>query len=107
MVTWQYDINFKCQMLKCEWRDTQKALAKAFILAATKQLYEWFSPPVRPSYPFHYVPIITSSWNFQELLPLTDVMPLQKAKATGQRSRSQIKTQFERFRTVTPVWNHI
>ena len=38
-------------------------------LAATKQLYEWFSPSARPSVRhtfFHYVPIIVSSWNFQE-----------------------------------------
>ena len=37
-------------------------------LAATKQLYEWFSPSVRLSARlpqlFHYVPIILSSWNY-------------------------------------------
>ena len=40
-----------------------------YFLAATKQLYEWFSLFVClsacPSQLFHYVPIIVSSWNFQ------------------------------------------
>ena len=70
-------------------------------LAATKQLYEWFSPSVRPSvrlsvrlsvclsHLFDYVPIIVSSWNFQELLPVTKVTSMQKVKVRGQRSRSQ------------------
>ena len=34
-----------------------------------------------------YVPVIVSSWNFQELLPLTDVMSMQKAKIKGQGRR--------------------
>ena len=63
------------------------------ILAATKQLYEWFSPSVRPSvclwHLFHYVPIIVSSRNFQKLLPLTEVMSIRIVKVRGQRSRSQ------------------
>ena len=66
-------------------------------LAATKQLYEWFSPSVclsvclsvRLSHLFDYVPIIVSSWNFQELLPVTKVTSVQKVKVRGQRSRSQ------------------
>ena len=62
-------------------------------LAATKQLYKWFIPSfclsVCPSHLFDYVPIIVSSWNFQELLPMTKVMSMQKVKVRGQRSRSQ------------------
>ena len=65
-------------------------------LAATKQLYDWFSPSVclsvRPSHLFHHVPIIVSSWNFQELLPMTKVTSMQKFKVRGQRSRSQRST---------------
>ena len=44
---------------------------------------------VRPSHLFDYVPIIISSWNFQELLPVTEVMSMQKVMVRGQRSRSQ------------------
>ena len=74
-------------------------------LAATKQLYEWFSPSVRPSHLFDYVPIIVSSWNFQELLRMTKVMSMQKVKVKGQGHRGH--DPFSRFRTVTPVWIHI
>ena len=47
---------------------------------------------VRPSvclwHLYHHVPVILSSRNFQELLPLTKVMSMQKVKVRGQRSRS-------------------
>ena len=77
---------------------------RAIFLAATKQLYDWFSPSVclsvcpsvclsvRPSHLFHHVPIIVSSWNFQGLLPMTKVTSMQKVKVRGQRSRSQRST---------------
>ena len=38
---------------------------------------------------FHYVPLIVSSWNFQQLLRLTELMSIRKVKVRGQRSRSQ------------------
>ena len=44
---------------------------------------------VRLSHLFDYVPIIVSSLNFQELLPMTKVRSMQKVKVRGQRSRSQ------------------
>ena len=53
-------------------------------LAATKQLYKWYFPSVRLSHLFDYVPIIVSSWNFQELLPVTKVRSMQKVKVKGQ-----------------------
>ena len=49
-------------------------------------------PSVCPSHLFHHVPIIVSSWNFQELLPWSEVMSMQKVKVRGQRSRSQRST---------------
>ena len=60
-----------------------------YILAATKKLYEWLSPSVCLWHLFHNVPIIVSSWNFLELLPMTEAMSMQKVKVRGQRSRSQ------------------
>ena len=53
-------------------------------LAATKQLYEWFSPSVCPSQLFDYVPSIVLSRNFQELLPMTEVMSMQKVNVKGE-----------------------
>ena len=62
-------------------------------LAATKQLNEWYflsvCPSVRLSHLFDYVPIIVSSWNFQELSLGTRVRSMQKVKVRGQRSRSK------------------
>ena len=46
-------------------------------------------PFVRLSHLFDYVPIIVSSWNFQELSHWTRVRSMQKVKVRGQRSRSQ------------------
>ena len=43
---------------------------------------------VRLSHLFDYVTNIVS-WNFQELLPMTKVMSMQKVKVRGQSSRSQ------------------
>ena len=59
----------------------------AIFLAATKQLYKWYFPSVRLSvhlsHLFDYIPIIVSSWNFQELLPMTKVRSMQKVKVKG------------------------
>ena len=54
-------------------------------LAATKQLYEWFSPSVCLSTIFRYVPVILSSSNYQDLLPLTEVIFMQNVEVKGQR----------------------
>ena len=65
-------------------------------------------PSVCLSHLFDYVPIIVSSWNFQELLPVTKVNV--HAKGQGQRSKvkvTEVTTQLNRFRTVTPVWIHM
>ena len=41
---------------------------------------------------FDNVPIIVSSWNLQELLPMTEVMSMQKVKVKGQGHRGQHPT---------------
>ena len=72
-------------------------LKRCPIIFNCKQLYKWYFPSVRLSvrlsvclsHLFDYVPIILSSWNFQESLPMTKVRSMQKVKVRGQRSRSQ------------------
>ena len=63
------------------------------------------------SHLFHYVPIIVSSSNFQELLQLTRVMSMQKIKVRGQRLKSQrskhILSQFWCFRTNSSSNSHM
>ena len=71
-------------------------------LAATKQLNEWYFPSVRPSvclsvcllHLFDYVPMIVSSWNFQEFLPMTDGTSIKwsRSEVKGQGHRSQHPT---------------
>ena len=39
------------------------------------------------SHLFDYVPIIVSSWNFQKLLPMTNLTSMQKVKVKGQGHR--------------------
>ena len=83
------------------------------LLAATKQLYEWFSPSVRLSvctsvrlcvrhtfltmFPSSYHPeIFRSYYQWQKWCPCK--RSRSKVKVT------EVKTQLSRFRTVTPVW---
>ena len=90
----QWEMTLHCNVI-CHWQGayTKWSLGLIQFLAATKQLYKWYFPSVRPSvclsHLFDYVPIIVSSWNFQELLPMTKVRSMQKVKVRGQRSRSQ------------------
>ena len=76
---------------KCIFSCDQAALQMVFSVCLSVRLS--VCPSVRlsvcPSHLFDYVPIIVSSWNFQELLPMTNVRSMQKVKVRGQRSRSQ------------------
>ena len=65
----------------------QAALQMVFSVCPSVRLSVCLS--VCLSHLFDYVPIIVSSWNFQELLPMTKVRSMQKVKVRGQRSRSQ------------------
>ena len=73
-----------------------------------------FGPSVRLSvrllHIFDYIPLIVPSWNFQELSPRIRVRSMQKVRVKGQRSKvkvTEVKTQLNRFQTVTQVWIHI
>ena len=90
-------------------------------LAATKQLYEWFSPSVclsvRLSVCPSVCPSVTPFWlcSYQRIImKFSGVITKDKsdvhAKDGGQRSKvkvTEVTTQLNRFRTVTPVWIHI
>ena len=98
-------IQFSLCIFRCEIESTRRDHFVRWIklmlsfLAATKQLYERYFPSVCPSvclsHLFDYVPIIVSSWNFQELSHWTRVRSMQKVKVRGQRSqRSRPKFSF-------------
>ena len=85
-------------------------------LAATKQLYEWFSPSVRPSVCLSvrlsvrhtFLTMFPSSYHHEIFRSHYQWQKWRPCK----RSRSKVEvtevtTQLNRFRTVTPVWMHI
>ena len=71
-------------------------ILQQFILFSCDQAALWMVQSVRPTvcllHLFNYVPIIVSSWNFQELLPMTEVMSKQKVKVKGQGHKGQHST---------------
>ena len=92
-----------------------------WFLAATKQLYEWFSPSVCLSVCLSVCPSVrlsvTPFWlcsHHPIIMKFSGVITSDKsdvhAKGQGQRSKvkvTEVTTQLNRFRTVTPVWIHI
>ena len=78
-------------------------------LAATKQLYKWYFPSVRLSVtPFWLCSHHCIIMKFSEII--TNDQSKVLAKGQGQSSKvkvTEVTTQLNRFRTVTPVWIHI
>ena len=68
----------------------QAALCMVFSVCLSVRLSVCLS--VCPSHLFDYVPIIASSWNFQELSPWTRVTSMQKVKVKGQGHRGHNPT---------------
>ena len=99
------------------WCDNVWLILYCFFLAATKQLYEWFSPSVRPSVCPSVRPSVTPFWlcsHHRIIMKFSGVITSDRsdvhAKGQGQRSKvkvTEVTTQFNRFRTVTLVWIHI
>ena len=98
----------------------QTLIIKEFMiwfLAATKQLYDWFSPSVCPSVCPSVRPSVTpfSPCSHHRIIMIfsgviTMVESDVHAKGQGQRSKvkvTEVNTQLSRFRTLTPVWIHI
>ena len=77
-------------------------------LAATKQLYEWFSPSVRLSVcPSHL--LMFPSLHHHEIFRSYYTSDVH-AKGQGHRSKvkvTEVMTQLNHFRIVTPVWIHM
>ena len=78
-------------------------------LAATKQLYEWFSPSVRLSVCLSVTPFSLCS-SHCIIMKFPEVITMDRsdvhAKDQGQRSKVkviEVMTPLSRFRTVTPV----
>ena len=86
----------------------------ANFLAATKQLYDWFSPSVclsvRPSVCHTFFTMFPSSYHHEIFRSCYHGQKCRHAKGPGQRSKvkvTEVNTQLSRFRTLTPVWIHI
>ena len=99
-----YNSSFNSPMATKWCTKLEVALKRCPIVFSCNQAAPWMvlsaCLSVRPSHLFDYVPIIVSSWNFQELLPVTKVTSMQKVN-------TEVMTHFRCFRTVTPVWIHI
>ena len=88
-----------------------------WLLAATKQLYKWYFPSVRLSVCLSVCLSVTPFWlcsHHRIIMKFSGVITNDQSKvhAKGQGQRSKVKvtevtTQLNRFRTVTPVWIHI
>ena len=94
-----------------------KVIMIKWFLAATKQLYEWFSPSVclsvRPSVCLSVTPFWLCS-HHHIIMKFSGVITSDRsdvhAKGQGQRSKvkvTEVTTQLSRFRTVTPVCIHV
>ena len=82
-------------------------------LAATKQLNEWYFLSVCPSVCLSVTPFWLCS-HYRIIMKFSGIITRDQGKvhAKGQGQRSKVKvtevmTQLNRFRTVTPVWIHI
>ena len=82
-----------------------------WFLAATKQLYDWYFLSVCPSVCPSVTPFGLCS-HHRIIMKFLGVITWDQGKvhAKGQRSKvkvTEVTTQLNRFRTVTPVWIHI
>ena len=107
-ISLQYRALFHCKGL-VKWLQIHYVNWSWVFLAATKQLYDWFSPSVCPS-----VTPFSPCSHYHIIMKFSGVITNDKsdvhAKGQGQRSKvkvTEVTTQLTGFRTVTPVWIHI
>ena len=94
-----------------------KLINSQVFLAATKQLYHWFSPSVRSWVCLSVCPSVTPfspCSHHRIFMKFSGVITMYRSDvhANGQCQRWKVKvievnTQLSRFRTLTPVWIHI
>ena len=96
----------------CQFSYASQTLPDVF-LAATKQLYKWYLPSVRPSVCLS-VTLFSPCSHHRIIMKFPGVITMVKsdvhAKGQGQRSKvkvTEVNSQRSRFRTLTPVWIHI
>ena len=96
--------------------DTRRNNDNVIFLAATKQLYEWFSPSVCPSVclSVRLSARLSVRHTFLTIMKFSGFITNDRsdahAKGQGQRSKvkvTEVNPQLSRFQTVTPVWIHI
>ena len=92
-----------CTKLEVAWKGCP------IFLAATKQLYKWYFPSVRPSVRLSVTPfwLCSHHWIIMKFSGvITNDQRKVHAKVQDQRSKvkvTEVTTQLNRFRTVTPV----
>ena len=125
LTIWQ-ELNSEFDICKMDLRSSfckpSKTSSEMFqFLAATKQLYKWYFPSVCPSVRLSVCLSVrlsvTPFWlcsHHRIIMKLSGVITNDRrkvhAKGQGQRSKvkvTEVMTQLNRFRTVTPVWIHI
>ena len=109
--------NFACWFILPTFRTNWIMVTVYRFLAATKQLYKWYFPSVCPSVCPSVRLSVTPFWlcsHHRIIMKFSGVITndQRKVHAKGQGQRSKVKvtevtTQLNRFRTVTPVWIHI
>ena len=111
--TYQIETSKRCVIVFSNGGSPTTVTQKPTILAATKQIYEWFSPSVRPSVCLSVTPFWLCS-HHRIIMTFSGVITIDKsdvhAKGQGQRWKvnvTEVMTPFSRFRTVTPVRIHI
>ena len=83
-----------------------KISCRKCFLAATKQLYEWFSPSVRLSVCHTFLTMFPSSYHHEIFRSYYQWQKWPTCKRSKVKV-TEVTTQLNRFRTVTPVWIHI
>ena len=79
-------------------------------LAATKQLYKWYFPSVRLSVCHTFFTMFPSSYHheiFRSYYHGQKWCPCKRSRSEVKGQVTEVTTQLNRFRTVTPVWIHI